>query len=331
MRGKSKYKDRVSEEIQRYREVEDIHDLPSIHHYWSGKYLSPLIRTFGFDTINDVHMHYMRKVCRADPGNKMRFISIGSGNCETEVFLAASLVRHNVTNFSFECLDLNQSMLDRGAERARENAVENYMVFSCVDLNSWDPGHKYDVVLALQCLHHFVELESIFHKIHTSLSNDGFFVTHDMIGRNGHMRWPETRTLVDELWSDLPDRYKYNQQLKRMEKRFLDWDCSQEGFEGIRAQDIMPLLTSTFHFELLIHWGGVIDVFTDRMFGHNFSSDDESDRNFIDKVEFINREKTLSGQIKPTQMIAAMGKSEFERKLFLYGMTPEFCTRNPTL
>ena len=80
-----------------------------------------------------------------------------------------------------------------------------------------------------------------------------------MIGRNGHQLWPEALEIVHEFWRQLPERYRYNRALKRYEELYENWDCSLESFEGIRAQDILPLLLEYFHFQLFVGCGNVID------------------------------------------------------------------------
>ena len=143
------------------------------------------------------------------------------------------------------------------------------------------------------------------------------------------MRWPEALTLVRTLWNTLPDHYKYNHQLKRLEIEFDNWDCSKEGFEGIRAQDILPLLVERFSFELFIGWGGVIDIFIDRSFGHNFDPAKEWDRSFIDEVHRLNEESLENGLIKPTQILAAMSKSSRTTTRQYKHLSPRFCIRRP--
>jgi hypothetical protein len=54
------------------------------------------------------------------------------------------------------------------------------------------------------------------------------------------MRWPEALELVTELWKELPTKYKDNCLLKRVQLEYENWDCSTEGFEGVRSQDILP-------------------------------------------------------------------------------------------
>ena len=183
--------------------------------------------------------------------------------------------------------------------------------------------------MANQALHHFVELETLFGKIYEALSPQGYFLTDDIIGRNGHMRWPEALALVNEFWQVLPERYKYNNQLKRVELEYDNWDCSKEGFEGIRAQDILPLLIRKFPFDLFIGHANVIDVFIDRSFGHNFKPENEWDRNFIDRVHYADEENLEQGRIKPTHMTAAMTRGPCPRIKAHKHLTPEFCVRQP--
>jgi hypothetical protein len=148
-----------------------------------------------------------------------------------------------------------------------------------------------------------------------------------MIGRNGHLRWPEALTIVQEFWQELPDSHRYNHQLNRYEKQFMDWDCSVEGFEGIRAQDILPLLAASFHFQLFVAFGNVIDPFVDRSFGHNFKLESEWDRAFIDRVHERDEEEMRKGRIKPTHMLAVMSKTELGPLRSLPPFTPQFCIR----
>ena len=57
----------------------------------------------------------------------------------------------------------------------------------------------------------------------------------------------------------LPASYRFNQQLQRYEEIYLNYDCSVDGFEGIRSQDILPLLLQNFHFDVFVAFANVID------------------------------------------------------------------------
>ena len=323
------YEAMLVREVANYRSVENVHDLPAIFHYWSNKYLLPKFQQFGFCSPTDFYLKYMTQICKERSAARLRFISIGSGNCDTEVGLIGSLSKNGITNFSLECLDVNSHMLERGKRLAQEKQVLDRICFTQADINSWQPQGQYQIVMANQALHHFVELETLFDKVHRVLAVDGFFLTDDMIGRNGHLRWPEALEVFNTLWRELPERYKYNHLLKRTEIEYENWDCSKEGFEGIRAQDILPLLIKKFHFELFVGFGNVIDIFIDRCFGHNFDPANPWDLAFIDKVHSIDEEYLKKGIIKPTHMTAALTKAPPAKTKTHLHLTPEFCVRWP--
>lgn len=165
------------------------------------------------------------------------------------------------------------------------------------------------MVIANQSLHHVIKLEDLFDSVRERLGDRGCFLISDTIGRNGHQRWPEARALVDEAWQWMPPGYRYNHRLQRQEDSFLDWDCSLEGFEGIRAQDILPLLLERFQPSVFLAWGNIIDVFVDRGFGHHFRQQSAWDLHFIDMVQALDDAAISSGRISPTHMLARFQKT----------------------
>ncbi|MGQ0651648.1 MAG: class I SAM-dependent methyltransferase, partial [Betaproteobacteria bacterium] len=130
-------------------------------------------------------------------------------------------------------------------------------------------------------------------------------------------------------WRELPPAHRYNVQLRRQEDEFLDWDCSADGFEGVRAQDILPLLLQRFHFELFVPFGNVIDPFIDRSFGPNFDRESERDRAFIDRVQAIDEQAMLEGCVKPTHMFAVLRNPGPWPRRHPAGLAPERCVRTP--
>jgi SAM-dependent methyltransferase len=239
------------------------------------------------------------------------------------------LKQSGVSDFVFDCLDVNPEMLGRGRQLASRENLAPHFQFVEADINSWAVDKSYDIIIANQSLHHFLELELLFAKTWEALRDAGLFLTNDMIGRNGHMRWPEALELVHACWSLLDDKHRWNHQLQRLEPMYENYDCSASGFEGIRAQDILRLLLKTFGFSFFIGFGNVVNVFVDRAFGHNFDPADLRDRHFIDFVSGLDDYFIESGKIKPTQMIAAMTKHRRADTMIYKHLTPEFCVRDP--
>jgi len=306
-----------------------VHDLPEIFHYWSNKYLLPIQKQFGFVSPEDFFISYCIKYCLENTNiEKIKILSIGSGNGELEILIATKLLNKGISNFFIICMDININMLDRTSQLAKQEGVEKYIKTITDDFNTWKPDFQFNIVLANQSLHHVIELEHLFNSIYEGLVQNGLFLTSDMIGRNGHMRWPEALEALKPFCDELSHEKKYNQQLKRLEDVYINHDCSTEGFEGIRAQDILLLLNQRFNFELFLPFANIVTVFIDRSFGHNFNISDPKDLEFIDRVHQKDEELMIKGILKPTQMLAAMAKCEVENiKLVNPNLTPEFCIR----
>lgn len=322
----SDYEGRIQHEISRFAAEEVINDLPQIFHYWSNTYLRPKLEAFGFSCPEDFFAQQIERQ-HAALGRPVTVVSIGAGNCDGEVAIAKRLIGRGVTTFTISCLDIADAMLERGRKLAATHGLSDHFRFVRADFNRWKPAQGYDVVMANQSLHHVNNLEGLFDAIYQAIGPTGKFVTSDMIGRNGHMRWPEALSIVREFWKELPDSHRYNVQIRRREKTFKDWNCSVEGFEGIRAQDILPLALQRFGFDFFLGYGNLIDPFVDRGFGPHFDPEKEWDRTFIDRVHARDEAEMLGGTIKPTHMLAVMRQDKATQTEVWRHLTPQFCVR----
>ncbi len=326
------YEARLNAQIEQYRQAKNIHELPEIFHYWSNKFLRPrLNEVMGVDSITDFYAGHFAQACERTASCQRSFLSMGSGDSSVEIEVVKRLLALGLQTFNFTCLEVSPPLVDRAVGAIRNEGLESLIQIECMDINHWSPKLKYAGIMANHSLHHFVELEKIFDNIKLSLKPGGFFVTNDMIGRNGHMRWPEALEVIEGLWAFLPDRFKYNWQLSRLEKQFINWDCSNEGFEAVRSQDILPLLVPRFAFKSFLAFGGIIDVFTDRAFGHNYDPTQESHRAFIDFVNYMNDVLIDSGTLKPTTVFAVLSADPTAETRQWRHWSPLFSMRKPEL
>ena len=321
--------ERIANELKHFNNNINVHDLPDIFHYWSNKYLKPMMEEHGISHPDDLYIRGIISDIQECRDQNNYILSIGAGNCDTEVRIAKQLLDKGYKEFTIECLELNPNMISRGKELAKAEGVIDHLIFTEIDFNEWKADKTYISVIANQSLHHIVNLEGVFEQVMICLNPNGSFITNDMIGRNGHQRWPEALEAVHKFWQELPEGYKFNQQLKRLEDPFENWDCSQGCFEGIRAQDILPLLVQNFHFELFISFANIIDVFIDRSFGHNFNHEAEWDKDFIDRVHQFDEESILTGTLKPTHIQAIMKIKPVANPVYSRNLSPEFCVRDP--
>jgi hypothetical protein len=323
------YGKRVKQQIAQFADLGALWRPGSSMQYWMKTHTVPKItEVFGVPGVFDVYTAALSTSIRksAAAGKTARFISIGSGDCQVEIRQAQRLKEKAEGPFVIVATDISDLRLDRAKQAAVAAGVGANFEFQTIDFNDFRFDQQYDAFIAHHILHHIVNLEGLFETIHESMHEDSVFLTNDLIGRNGHQRWPETLEWIESLWPMLPSHYRFNYQFNTIHEKYLDWDCSKTGFEGIRAQDILPLLIQRFGFDGFLGYGGIVDPFVERGYGRNLDAERVEDRAFIDFVEKLNQTLLETGRIKPTQMLAVMRRSGGAGKAYR-GLTPEKAVR----
>jgi SAM-dependent methyltransferase len=325
----SAYQTKLLAEKRHYSGLEEIHSLPPIFHYWSNRWLRPQLERFGFSAPESLFFQSLHQQLLATSHSLTKILSVGSGNGNLEISLASQLVQAGHSGFEFHCLDLNPDMLARGRELAKQRNVSSLLQFIEADFNHCHLTSHYDAVLFNQSLHHVVSLEHLLDQVKLALLPSGRLVISDMIGRNGHQRWPNALQRIWQHWSTLPPPYRYNNAFDTYEELYVDRDYSSVGFEGIRAEDILPQLLSRFDFEFFFGFGNLIDPFIDRGFGPNFDPDREQDRQFIDRVHAVDEAAIHSGELPPTHMLAVLCHPG-QAKECIGNLNPQTCLQSRT-
>lgn len=327
MSGEESYDRRIGNERRFFAKNVDVHALPQAHHYWTNRYLRPEVeRVFGYAGPVEIYAQEAARTFALTPSR--RLVSLGSGRGEIELMVLERLAELGHDDVLLECLEITPRLCEAGAKLAAEKGLASRVTFTETDVNRWEPEPGgYAVVIANEFLHHIVELERVFDAFSRALAPQGRILTRDVMGRNGHVCWPEVRQVVDSLWNVLPEEYLFNNRDGTQCAEYPDIDCSTEGFEGIRAQDVLPLLCERFHFERFVAFGGLIERFAGRAFGHNFRVDErESDRTLIDMIYLMNRMLVDQGVIKPTQLVATLTLEDVE-PVVGFGWKPAWCIR----
>lgn len=234
-----------------------------------------------------------------------RLVSLGAGTGETEIGIADRLAQRGIENLEITLLELNPQLIEQALADAEQRGMSDRVKGVPVDLNEWRADRPADIYFASHSLHHVVELESVFAEVAASLDSDGILLVNDMIGRNGHVRWPEAVETIRRIWRLIPERYRFNQFLGHVDESYPDIDCSAEHFEGIRAQDILPLLLERFHPDVYITFSNIADPFVDRIYGPNFDTGNPDDLAFIDAVGRLDDAALDLGLVTPTHLIGS--------------------------
>jgi SAM-dependent methyltransferase len=321
---------RLAQQARQFSGATAIHaDLPGSYVHWSRRYVQPnLEQLFGVDDAAGFYARSIVEYAQARPaGGRIRIVSIGCGEASVELDLCRRLLGQGIEAPLFICGDVAGGAIDRARETCDRAGLSEYFDFRSVELAELIRGEKFDVVIANQVLHHIVNLEEIFDLIRVAIGDDGLFLTVDMIGRNGHMLWPEALAILDRFWSLLPVEYRWNRMFDRLENVYSNWDNSKEANEGIRAEDILSELTKRFAFNKFFAMGNLSVALFGRHFGANFDPDKPSDLERIEQIGRIDHDLIDMGYLKPVLMFAAMSSTSKGELQCYRHWTPEFCVR----
>jgi len=321
------YRDRVKQQIDQYADISDMHaQLSSITDYWKRTYMSPHFNEVT-GMSNYIEFYAKPFADRISKTGEKNLVSLGSGDGALEVMIAKKMKALGCDDFIFNLVELSPAQISRAKDNIKNaGLIANFNTIEA-DFNEWTADITYSGVMAHHALHHVLELEHLFEAIKAGLHPEGVFVSFDMIGRNGHMRWPEALEFIERIWKFLPPEKKYHHLLKTDFDEFYNHDCSNQGFEGIRSQDILPLLVKYFNFEIFFAYGNITDEFINRAYGPNYDPENVQDVALIDFIEYLNNTLIDVGYIKPTKMAAAMTLGPVENPKYFRNWSPEFCVR----
>ena len=179
---------------------------------------------------------------RAEQGESIRVLSLCSGAARIEASFAAQVPE----NIEWSLLDINADLLDMASRQFPSTMSIDLIEADANELRY--SGEKWDLILCVSALHHLVELENVMEFISRSLKDDGeFWSIGEYIGRNGNRLWPEAKAFADTIFSNLPEKYRLNAHTKSLDNTLPNNDYSVGCFEGIRSEDIEPLLNRWFH------------------------------------------------------------------------------------
>src|SRR5437016_1890269 len=111
------YERRLQQEIEHFKSVTNVTDLPEICYYWLDGYVRPKLKeVFGVTELFDVYVKYILQFAGEHPGEPVEIVSLGAGNADNEVAIAKLLRNAGLERFRFRCLDINPDMQQRGRE-----------------------------------------------------------------------------------------------------------------------------------------------------------------------------------------------------------------------
>jgi len=271
---------------------------------WRNNHVvAPMARSaFGSAGVHTFYAQRIREAIVRTGQNTVVSIGCGSGHEEIETLRRADEL--GLPPFAITGLELSPVTAERANRLAEDVGLSDRFSVIVHNLNAGLPNlPPVAAVMAHHMLHHVDALETLYASLRALLDPEGSLLTWDMIGRNGHQRWPETAPLVRSIWQTLPIAQRYDHMMDRSMLHWQDWDCAIEGFEGIRAQEVLPLLTEHFVPFSFIAWGGLLDAFVNDRTGPSFDPvAKESDRKFLERVAALEEALLARRATTPSEM-----------------------------
>jgi SAM-dependent methyltransferase len=215
---------RVEREIAIFEGQDALHQHHASFNWRNERFLRPrLLAAFGS---GDVHEIYARAIAAAVARTGAAAVySLGCGDGEQELEVLRKADALGLAPFAIQGLDLAPAVVARANAAAEAcGLAARFRALAC-EINEGLPSEEpVAAVMVHHALHHFVALEPILDSVAARLHPNGVLVTFDMIGRNGHRRWPEVLPLVAELWEMLPDAKRHDSLFGPTRSFFQDWD-----------------------------------------------------------------------------------------------------------
>lgn len=255
----------------------------------------------------DGYVGYVVNVCNSK-SRPIKILSLASGACGIEIAIA----KHLNVPFEFTCLDINSQILDLGIRKATELKYNFHGLIQDINNLQLEPK-SYDFILAYASLHHFINLDHIAKTTNLALFNDGEFITLDIPTRNGYRLWDETFEIIKLLWKILPEKYKIDHTSSNTPtyaKEYPDRDYSQNSFECIRSEEILPACNKHLKCKFYIPCLSISRRFFDNMFGPNFDLSNHLDRTVLNFILTLDQYYIETEKLKPETFFGVYTKKD---------------------
>ena len=173
---------------------------------------------------------------------KIQILSLCTGNGRIESKLA-----ENLSNIEWTISDINPKLLnDAILNFPKESGKIKKIVFDINNINNFE-FEKYDIIICCSALHHLCNLEEVFQFISHSLKTDGeFWSIGEAIGRNGNRLLQQDYNFANEIFLNLPSKFRLNKWTNTIDTKLPNNDLSGQTFEGIRSEEILNYIHQYF-------------------------------------------------------------------------------------
>ena len=243
---------------------------------------------------------------RARSGKPVKVLSLCAGAARIEAAYAA----HLGANVEWSLIDINSDLLRLASSQFPPDIKLDLIEANINDVQY--SGEKWDVIMCISALHHVIELEKVMKFCYLSLNAGGeFWSLGESIGRNGNRLWPEARDRANAIFKNLPEKYRINSHSLQVDDLLPDNDYSVGCFEGIRSEEIEPILDVWFQQVYVFRANCFLWRLVNLAYSDNYNLNDEGDINLVKsfvaaELDYYyqgGRGTELFGVYKPRQLL----------------------------
>ena len=285
------YGELIEEEKQHYSKIEitekltegGVHAHNSWAYYW--KRVGTRISSSEFRSLE----HYIRNHFTS-LNRRFRVLSLASGYCGQEIMLAENLNME----YSITCTDINPELFGKAREVVREKNLN--ITFETADLNFIEiPTGSFDVIFAHAAIHHVINLEHLMEQIAGGLTDRGIFHLVEVTGKNRKLIWDENERFANRLLEVLPESIS--------EGYRLNVPLQTDGMEGIRQEDILPLIYGLFEPVYECHHGAFMRfICTNPYLGKRLDPNDPTAKRCLDFLIDADESAVRNSILRPLEV-----------------------------
>jgi SAM-dependent methyltransferase len=299
-----------------WEEIEHFSDIPVTDQLTEGGIHAHKSWSYYFQYLYAKHfkMTFYEAVLRALDGKVApSLLSVGCGYGGHDLAIARQIARP----FELFAVDLNPRIYNSASRRAADEGLPIH--FRSLDLNRIALEADYfDVIYAVASLHHILNLEHLLLQLHRGLKDDGRLVIVDIIGKTQVEFWPDNVAYAAKVVKRLPARYR-GATGKRFWNRLLFDPYTiiapyvepviQQGMEGIRQEEIEPLLGCWFQPEKVFYYDAYLRLIcTNAVLGTRIDPEKPEDRALLESLIDEEAAVIAAGKLRPTEVFGIYKK-----------------------
>lgn len=262
--------------VEHWAEVE-----PSMTQWWA---IPSVVKRWNQLMTGDADTSFPAYVAREHfaPRKDLRGLSLGCGTGGNELLWAKTGAFGLL-----EGVDVSQQRIDYATATAAEEGLADVLRFRIADVNRMTAdGERFDVLLGLQSLHHFDELDETLPRLSRLLEADGMFVVDEFVGPT-RFQWTDAQLdAANRLLARLPEERRrlpdgrIKHRVVRPSRLAMVLD---DPSEAVDAAALLPGLRRLFDVVEERPYGGTVLHIAFSGIAHNFLGQDPATLALLDQ------------------------------------------------